>query len=89
MDNKHIRRKENKVTDALSRRVHEMHPTAISMNSLDLRSRILEAAIADQHFMLRENYSRVIRSRRSKVTSCKRMEFSCAKEEFMFLILWN
>ena len=52
LDIKHIKGKENKVADALSRRAHEMHPLAISMNSLDLRSRILEAATADQHFVM-------------------------------------
>jgi hypothetical protein len=51
LDIKHIKGKENKVVDALSRRVHEMHPTTISMYSLDLKSRILEAATADQHFV--------------------------------------
>jgi len=51
LDIKRIKGKENKVADALSGRVHKMHPTAISTNSLDLRSRILEAATADQHFV--------------------------------------
>ena len=75
---------------ALSRRVHEMHPTAMSMNSLGLKSRILKAATEINILLgLRENYSGVIRSRGLKITSCKRMEFSCTAEEFMFLILWN
>ena len=41
---KRIKGKESKVADALSRRVHEMHPTAIKMNRMDLKSRILKAA---------------------------------------------
>ena len=44
LDIKHIKGKENKVAGALSRRVHEMHPTAIRMNNLDLKSKILKAA---------------------------------------------
>jgi hypothetical protein len=35
-DINHIRDKENKVVGALSRRVHEMHATTISMYKLDL-----------------------------------------------------
>jgi hypothetical protein len=31
-DNKHIKGKENKVVDALSRRVHLMHATTVSMH---------------------------------------------------------
>jgi hypothetical protein len=46
-DIKHIKGKENKVDDALSRRVHEFHFIAISMYQLDLKHRILEAAKLD------------------------------------------
>jgi hypothetical protein len=41
-DIKHIKGKENKVVDALSRRVHEMHATTISMYQSDLKPIILE-----------------------------------------------
>jgi hypothetical protein len=41
-DIKHIRGKENKVVDALSRRVLEMHATTISVYKLDLCDIILE-----------------------------------------------
>jgi hypothetical protein len=37
---KHIRGKENNVVDALSKGVHAMHVTAISMCKSDLRNRI-------------------------------------------------
>jgi hypothetical protein len=50
-DIKHIKGKENKVVDALSRRVHEMHATTISMYMSDLKDRILEAANSDQHYL--------------------------------------
>jgi hypothetical protein len=43
-DIKHIKGKENKVADALNRRVHEMHTTAIIMYQSDLKGRITEAA---------------------------------------------
>jgi hypothetical protein len=47
---KHIKGKENKVVDALSRRVHELHATAISMYRTDIKSRILEAAKVDLQY---------------------------------------
>ena len=34
---KHIKWNENKVVDALNKRVHEMHTTTISMYNLDLK----------------------------------------------------
>jgi hypothetical protein len=43
-DIKHIKGKENKVVDALNRRVHEMHATTISMYQSNLKDRILEVA---------------------------------------------
>jgi hypothetical protein len=42
-DIKHIKGKENKVVDALRRRVHELHATTISMYQMDIKSRISEA----------------------------------------------
>jgi hypothetical protein len=47
-DIKYIKGKENKVVDALSRRVHEMHATTISMYNYDLKDRILEDGKSDQ-----------------------------------------
>jgi hypothetical protein len=44
---KHIKGKENKVVDALNRKVHEFHATTISMYQTDIKSKILEAANAD------------------------------------------
>jgi hypothetical protein len=43
-DTKYIKGKENKVADALSRRVHELHATTISMYQRDLKGIIFEAA---------------------------------------------
>ena len=46
-DIKHIKGKENKVADALNRKVHELHATAISMYRTEIKDRILEAANAN------------------------------------------
>jgi hypothetical protein len=48
---KHIKGKENKVVDALSRRVHLMHPTVISMHQSDLKRRILDVVVIYQHYL--------------------------------------
>jgi hypothetical protein len=50
-DIKHIKGKENKVVDALSRRVHLMHATAVSMHQSDLKRRILDGLVTDQHYL--------------------------------------
>jgi hypothetical protein len=47
---KHIKGKENKVVDALSSRVHELHSTSISMYRTNIKSIILEAANVDLHY---------------------------------------
>jgi hypothetical protein len=44
---KHIKGKENKVVDALSRRVQELHDTTISMYQNDIKRRILETENVD------------------------------------------
>jgi hypothetical protein len=49
-DIKHIKGKENKVADALSRRVHELHATTISMYQTDIKRKILEATNADLQY---------------------------------------
>jgi hypothetical protein len=45
-----IKGKENKVADALSRRVHELHATTISMYQSDLKDIIIEAAKSDLQY---------------------------------------
>ena len=49
-DIKHIKGKENKVDDAISRRVHELHATTISMYQIDIKSRISEATNTDLQY---------------------------------------
>jgi hypothetical protein len=50
-DIKHIKGKENKVADALNRRVHELHATTISMYQIDIKGRILEVENANLQYM--------------------------------------
>jgi hypothetical protein len=50
-DIKNIKGKENKVADALSRRVHELHATSISMYHTDLKGIISEATKVDLQYM--------------------------------------
>jgi hypothetical protein len=45
-DINHIKGKENKVTDALNRRVHELHATTISIYQTDIKGRISKAVNA-------------------------------------------
>jgi hypothetical protein len=49
-DIKHIKEKESKVADALSRKVHDLHASAISIYRTDIKDRILEAANADLQY---------------------------------------
>ena len=46
----HIKGKENKVVDALSRRVHEMYARAISMYQSYLKDKIIGAAKSDLQY---------------------------------------
>ena len=69
-DIKHIKGKENKVVDALNRRVHEMHATTISMCQSNLRDKILKVAKSDKKYMeLREKLQQG--NLQQKVEECK------------------
>jgi hypothetical protein len=50
-DIKNIKGKENKVVDALSRRVHIMHATVVNMHQSDLKRKILDGLVIDQHYL--------------------------------------
>ena len=50
-DIKHIKGKDNKVVDALSRRVHPMHASIVSMFKSNLNTIILEVIISDEHYL--------------------------------------
>ena len=46
-DIRHIKGKDNKLVDSLSRKVHELHATTISMYQTKMKDKILEAVNAD------------------------------------------
>ena len=50
-DIKHIKGKENKVANALSRRIHGMHVSTISICKSYLKIRILEVVISYEHYL--------------------------------------
>ena len=50
-DIKHIKGKENKVADVLSRRVHIMHATTVSMHQSDLKNIILDGLVTYQNYL--------------------------------------
>jgi len=50
-DIKHIKGNENKVVDALSRRLHIMHSTTIGMHNSDLKRIILDVSFTYQHYL--------------------------------------
>jgi hypothetical protein len=45
------RGKENKVVDALNKRVHLMHATTVSMHQSNLKRRILDVVVTDKHYL--------------------------------------
>ena len=47
-DIKHIKGKENKVVDALSRKMHVIHVAAISTSTSYLKDKIIEASVTDE-----------------------------------------
>ena len=49
-DIKHIKQKESKIVDALNRRMHIMHATTVSMHQSNLKSKILDVVVIDQHY---------------------------------------
>jgi hypothetical protein len=49
-DIKHIKGKENKVADKISRKVHELHATTIIVYRNDIKGRILEDANVDLQY---------------------------------------
>jgi hypothetical protein len=50
-DIKHIKGKQNKFVGALSRILHLMHATPISMHQSDLKRKILDVVVTDQHYL--------------------------------------
>jgi hypothetical protein len=87
---KHIKRKENKVFDALSRRVHLMHVTVVSMHQSDLKRRILDGLLIDQHYLqVKENLQQGNVQQKIKEYEIKEDKLINIKIESMFLVLEN
>jgi hypothetical protein len=51
-DIKHIKEKENKVANALNRKLHELHATTISIYRIEMKDRILEATNTDLQYRI-------------------------------------
>jgi hypothetical protein len=89
-DVKHIKRKENKVSDALSRRVHLMHATVVSMHQSDLKRRILDGLVIDQHYLqVKEKLQQGNVQQKIKEYEIKEDKLINIKIESMFLVLEN
>ena len=89
-DIKHVKGKENKMADALSRRVHEMHATTISMYQIDLKGRIYEARKDDLQYMeLVTKLQQGKMQQKVEIMNWEMMEFSYTGTKFMYPILMN
>ena len=82
---KHIKGKENKVVDALSRKVHEMHVASLSVCQSDLRQLIVNHTIEDDLYVQdKVNCSNKILRRYMRDINWKKMDFLLIKAEFIF-----
>jgi hypothetical protein len=89
-DIKHIKGKENKVVDALSRRVHAMHATTISMCKSYLKNIILEVVISDEHYLqVKEGLQQEMVQHKYKEYKLEEDGILMHKKKCMFLILMN
>ena len=85
---KHVRGKENKVMDALSRRMHVMHVVAISTCNSDLKSIILEDLIwMVTIYRSRKGYNKDTYNKSIRILDWNIMKFLCTEIKFMFSIL--
>jgi hypothetical protein len=85
---KHFKRKENKVTNALSRRMDVMHAITISTCKSDLKSRIIESLISYGYYLqVKLSYNKEMHNKGIRISGWKMMEFLCIERKFVFLIL--
>jgi hypothetical protein len=71
---RHIKGKENKVADALSRRVHGIFKISINRAESDLEQRISTTGIND------ENYTKVMTELQNNTTNSDKMDLSIDKK---------
>jgi hypothetical protein len=83
----HIKGKENKVVDSLTRRVHEMHGRTINMYKYNLNDKILEVEKSYQHYMETKEKLNQGNYGKLKIMASGRMESSSTGVDFMCLIL--
>ena len=74
---RHIKGKENKVIDALSRRVHGLSEINISMEESDLEQRIRTTGIND------ENYTNIMEELQNNTTNSDKLDLSINKKELL------
>ena len=82
---KHINGKENKVADALSRKVQEMHVTSLSIWQSDLRQQIVNHAAGDELYeLVKDKLHKQVLRRGMRDINWKKMDLLLTKEEFIF-----
>ena len=84
---KHIKGKENKVVDAISRKVQEMHVASLSIFQSDLRKHIVNHVAGDElHEQVKDKLQQQSLEKRYEGYSWKKMEFLLIKEEFIIRV---
>ena len=78
---KHIKGKENKVVDALSRKVQKMHVASLSICQSDLRQQIVNHVVEDELYeQVKDKLQQQSLRRGTRDINWKKMEFSLKKE---------
>ena len=85
---KHIKGKENKVVDALSKKVHEMHVAYLSTCQIDLRQQIINHTAEDEMYVqIKDKLQQLKVLKRSiRDINWKKMELLLIKAESIFLM---
>jgi hypothetical protein len=85
-----IKGEDNKFSDALSRRVHLMHATVVSMHQSNLKSIILDGLVTDQNYLqVKENLQQGHVQQKIKEYEIKEYGLLMHKKKIMFLVLEN
>ena len=82
---KHIKGKQNKVADALSRKVQEMHVASLSICQSYLRQQVINHVTGDELYeQVKTNCNNKVLRRGMRDLNWKNMDFLLIKEEFIF-----